>query len=92
MGRYYLKSTEIADPQLRDGASIKLLYVSRSSGPLELVKQSPSIQELEDLVRSKVGKMHHYIDAHDEVIFEVRSGMGRRIERLICEYSEEVDN
>lgn len=92
MGRYYLKSTEIVDQQLRDGASVKLLYVSRASGPLELVKQSPSIRELEDLVLAKVGKMHHYIDAHDEVIFEVRTGMGHRVERLICEYSEEVDN
>lgn len=89
MGQYYLRLKQIDDPEARISASMKLLYVSRSGGPLELIKQSPEILDLESLIYEKARHMHKHTPILDQITFDIRTGNGRRIERLVFEYGEE---
>lgn len=89
MGQYYLRLKQINDPEARIGAAMKLLYVSKSGGPLELIKQSSSILELESLIYAKARHMHKHTSILDPITFDIRTGNGRRIERMVFEYGEE---
>lgn len=89
MGQYYLRLKQIDDPEARISASMKLLYVSGSGGPLELIKQSPEILDLESMIHAKARHMHKHVPTKDPVTFEIRTGNGRRIERMVFEYGEE---
>lgn len=90
MGKYHLIYADQGDTGLRTGAQMKLLYQSDGSGPLQLVTQAPSILSLESKVETIV---HTYEKRRPvfptDLVFDIRTGSGRRIELLKYRYYEE---
>ena len=90
MGKYHLIYADHGDTGLRVGAQMKLLYQTDGSGPLTLVTQAPSILSLESKVETIAQSYEkRRPDFSRDLVFDIRTGSGRRIELLKYRYYEE---
>ena len=90
MGKYHLIYADYGETGLRVSAQMKLLYQTEGSSPLTLVTQAHTILSLENNVETIVRsyEKRRPVVSRD-LVFDIRTGSGRRIELLKYRYYEE---
>lgn len=90
MGKYHLIRADKGEPGIRCGAQMKLLYQSAGGEPLQLITQAPSILSLESKVETIVRSYEkRRPECAADLVFDIRTGSGRRVELLKYRYYEE---
>lgn len=91
MGKYYLVET---DGQGHiNKATMKLLFVRVGSEELHLVCQHDSLshleREMEKICNARLKEFRKYQKEPEQIVFEIRSGLGNRFIKCQYKYYEE---